>query len=332
MPLVSMRQLLDEAAKGGYGVGAFNVNADIEDFAAAVLNGVSASGAAAPPAGPHAKWIAALVKDLQQHRGSSVAIAGDQQSPNVHALAHAINAALGNVGKTVIHTDPLDSHAADDIASLKELVQDMDAGKVETLVIVGGNPVYNAPVDFHFAQSMSKVKLRIHMGLYADETSELCQWHIPEAHFLETWSDARAYDGTVSVMQPLILPLYFGRSVHELLSAFGDTPNQTPYDIVKGYWNRQHPGADFEDWWRKIVHDGLVPNTALPARQMPLKVRTRSLGCLCFRSSGAYPMNAAWYIMLACLQSETVRLLLSTFGDTTQKLLCASFPIMGAPT
>ena len=245
--------------------------ADIEDFAAAVLNGVSASGAAAPPAGPHAKWIAALVKDLQQHRGSSVAIAGDQQSPNVHALAHAINAALGNVGKTVIHTDPLDSHAADDIASLKELVQDMDAGKVETLVIVGGNPVYNAPVDFHFAQSMSKVKLRIHMGLYADETSELCQWHIPEAHFLETWSDARAYDGTVSVMQPLILPLYFGRSVHELLSAFGDTPNQTPYDIVKGYWNRQHPGADFEDWWRKIVHDGLVPNTALPARQMPLK-------------------------------------------------------------
>jgi molybdopterin-containing oxidoreductase family iron-sulfur binding subunit len=147
----------------------------------------------------------------------------------------------------------------------------MDAGKVEMLVIVGGNPVYNAPVDFNFAQRMAKVKLRIHLGLYADETSELCQWHVPEAHFLETWSDARAYDGTVTIMQPLIMPLYFGRSVHELLAAFGETPNQSPYEIVKGYWNRQHPGPDFEDWWRKAVHDGVVPNTALAARPVVFK-------------------------------------------------------------
>ena len=139
------------------------------------------------------------------------------------------------------------------------------------LVIVGGNPVYNAPVDFAFTQRMSKVKLRIHMGLYADETSELCQWHIPEAHFLETWSDARAYDGTVTIMQPLIMPLYFGRSVHELLAAFGDQPNQTPYEIVKAHWNREHPGPDFEDWWRKAVHDGMVPNSALQARSVAFK-------------------------------------------------------------
>jgi MoCo/4Fe-4S cofactor protein with predicted Tat translocation signal len=249
---------------------------EIEAFAAAVAAGVGAhlidvSAANQMAAGTHAKWIAALVKDLQEHRGASAVIAGDHQSPSVHRLAHRINAALGNSGKTVIYTDPLDPHTADDIASLKELVRDMDAGKVETLVIVGGNPVYNAPVDFNFAQRMSKVKLRIHMGLYADETSDVCQWHIPEAHFLETWSDARAYDGTVTIMQPLILPLYFGRSVHELLGAFSDTPNQTPYEIVKGYWNRQHPAADFEDWWRKAVHDGIVPNTALPARQMALR-------------------------------------------------------------
>jgi MoCo/4Fe-4S cofactor protein with predicted Tat translocation signal len=254
---------------------------EIEAFAAAVAVGVGVFGADSSTvnpmaAGPHAKWIAALVKDLQQHRGASAVIAGDHQPPSVHWMAHAINSALGNWGKTVIHTDPLDPHAADDIASLKELVEDMDAGKVETLVIVGGNPVYNAPVDFNFVQRMSKVKLRIHMGLYADETSDVCQWHIPEAHFLETWSDARAYDGTVTIMQPLILPLYFGRSVHELLGAFSDTPNQTPYDIVKGYWNRQHTGADFEDWWRKAVHDGIVPNTALPAKQMALKGRVFS--------------------------------------------------------
>ena len=245
--------------------------ADVESFAAAVAAGVGAPGVAAPPAGPHAKWIAALVKDLQQHRGASAVIPGQHQSPAVHVLAHAMNAALGNVGKTVIHTDALDPNPADDIGSLRELVQDMDAGKVDTLVIIGGNPVYNAPVDFNFAQRMSKVKLRIHMGLFADETSEFCQWHIPEAHFLETWGDARAYDGTVTIMQPLILPLYFGRSAHELLGAFGDTPNQTPYEIVKGYWNRRHTGADFEDWWRRAVHDGVVPGTALPPRQVALK-------------------------------------------------------------
>jgi molybdopterin-containing oxidoreductase family iron-sulfur binding subunit len=249
---------------------------EIEAFAAAVAAGVGVQGVDTSAGnritgGAHAKWIAALVKDLQQHRGASVVIPGDYQPPAVHTLAHAINAALGNFGKTVIHTDPLDPHPADDIASLKELAADMDAGKVETLVIVGGNPVYNAPVDLNFAQRMSKVKLRIHMGLYADETSDVCQWHIPEAHFLETWNDARAYDGTVTIMQPLILPLYFGRSVHELLGAFGDTPNQTPYEIVKGYWNRQHPGPDFEDWWRKSVHDGIVANTALPAKPMAFK-------------------------------------------------------------
>ena len=250
--------------------------AGIEAFAAAVAAGVEAKGVdtsagSTVSTGPHAKWIAALVKDLQQHKGASVVIPGDHQSPAVHVLAHAINIALGNVGKTVIHTDALDPNPVDDFESLRELVQDMDAGKVEMLVIVGGNPVYNAPADFEFAQRMSKVKLRIHLGLYADETSELCQWHIPEAHFLETWSDARTFDGTITIMQPLILPLYFGRSVHELLAAFGETPNQTPYEIVKAYWNRQHPGPDFEDWWRKAVHDGIVANSALPARQVTFK-------------------------------------------------------------
>ena len=247
--------------------------ADVEAFAAAVASGVGASGAAGSQTatGPHAAFIAALVKDLAQHRGTSVVIPGEYQSTAVHVLAHAINAALGNVGKTVVYTDPLDPNPVDDFESLRELGQDMDAGKVEMLVIAGGNPVYNAPADFGFTQRMSKVKLRIHMGLYADETSEFCQWHIPEAHFLETWSDARAYDGTITIMQPLIQPLYFGRSVHEMLAAFGETPSQSPYDIVKGYWNRQHPGADFEDWWRKAVHDGIVPNTALPAKTVALK-------------------------------------------------------------
>jgi molybdopterin-containing oxidoreductase family iron-sulfur binding subunit len=264
--------------------------ADIETFAAAVAasvgaHGVDTSASSQMTGGPHAKWIAAVVKDLQQHRGASAVIPGEQQSPAVHVLAHAINDALGNTGKTVIHTDPLDPNSVDDFESLRELVEDMEAGKVEMLVIVGGNPVYNAPVDFAFAQRMSKVKLRIHMGLYADETSELCQWHIPEAHVLETWSDARAYDGTATIMQPLIMPLYFGRSVHELLAAFGDQPNQTPYEIVKAYWNRQHPGPDFEDWWRQAVHDGVVPNSALAVRPVAFKAA--------FKGTGATPAKPA---------------------------------------
>src|SRR5262249_43061812 len=150
--------------------------ADVETFAAAVAADVGARGAhvsagAQMTGGPHARWIAAVVKDLQQHQGTSAVIPGEQQSPAVHMLAHAINDALGNTGTTVIHTDPLDPHSVDDFDSLRELAEDMDAGKVEMLVIVGGNPVYNAPLDFAFAQRMSKVKLRIHMGLYADETS-----------------------------------------------------------------------------------------------------------------------------------------------------------------
>src|SRR5713226_8990099 len=257
--------------------------ADIETFAAAIAAGVGAHGvdtsaSSEMTSGPHAKWIAAVVKDLQQHRGASAVIPGEQQSPAVHVLALAINDALGNTGKTVIHTDSLDPNPVDDFDSLRELAEDMDAGKVEMLVIVGGNPVYNAPVNFAFAQRMSKVKLRIHLGLYADETSEICQWHIPEEHFLETWSDARAYDGSVTIMQPLIMPLYFGRSVHELLAAFGDQPNQTPYEIVKVYWNRQHPGPDFEDWWRKAAHDGIVPNSALAARPVAFKVAFKGSG------------------------------------------------------
>jgi MoCo/4Fe-4S cofactor protein with predicted Tat translocation signal len=251
--------------------------ADIERFAEAVAAGVGAHDvdksleSSRLMKAADDNWLNAAVRDLQLHRGASAVIPGEYQAPRVHALSHAINAALGNVGNAVIHTDPLDPNSVDDFESLGELVRDMDAGKVEMLVIVGGNPVYNAPADFGFARLMSKVKLRIHMGLYADETSELCQWHIPQAHFLETWSDARAYDGTVTIMQPLILPLYFGRSVHELLAAFGDTPNQTPYEIVKGYWNRQHPAKDFEDWWRKAVHDGVVPGTALPPKQVAFR-------------------------------------------------------------
>ncbi|MDQ1523962.1 MAG: hypothetical protein QOE47_1886 [Pyrinomonadaceae bacterium] len=195
----------------------------------------------------HAQHVFAIAKDLQAHRGKSLVVAGEHQTPAVHALAHAMNQALGNVGQTVVYTDPIEAQPVDQVASLRELVGDIEAGRVEMLVIVGGNPVYNAPVDLALTKErLDKIRtpdgkdgLRIHLSLYDDETSELCHWHIPETHYLESWGDTRAHDGTVSIIQPLIAPLYKGRSVNEFLAAFTDKPEQSGYDIVRDYWRTQ---------------------------------------------------------------------------------------------
>ena len=185
-------------------------------------------------------------------------IAGEHQPPIVHALAHVMNATLGNVGKTVFYTDPIEANPVDQLASSQDLAKDLDAGAVDLLLILGGNPVFNAPVELGMRDRIQKATLRVHLSLYEDETSAVCQWHLPEAHYLETWGDARAFDGTVTIQQPLIQPLYGGRSAYEILQALTDTPETQPYDIVKGYWAGQHTGADFEAWWRRAVHDGVV--------------------------------------------------------------------------
>jgi molybdopterin-containing oxidoreductase family iron-sulfur binding subunit len=213
------------------------------ELAAAV--GVTPAGTVpSPPSKPEIqKAIAAIATDLQRHRGAGLVIAGDEQAPSIHALAHAMNGVLGNAGSTVTYTDPPESAPLDQVQSLRDLVDDMKAGTVDLLVIVGGNPVYTAPVDLGFAEAMAKVHTRVHLSLYDDETSALCHWHIPEAHFLETWSDARGHDGTVSIVQPLIAPLYGGRTAHELLAAMSDRPERSGYDVVREYWQREGRGG-----------------------------------------------------------------------------------------
>ncbi len=218
---------------------------------------------------PLAQWARVVARDLQQHRQTSLVMVGEQQPPGVHALAHAMNHALGNVGSTVLYTAPVEAQPGEHMESLDALVKDMEAGKVDMLVMLGGNPVYTAPADFHFPERLSTVNLRLHLGLYEDETSALCHWHIPEAHALEAWSDARAYDGTVTIMQPLIAPLYGGKSAHELLVALLGQPERSGYTVVRDYWQSQHHGEDFERFWRTALHDGLLPDTALPPRQTP---------------------------------------------------------------
>lgn len=257
-----------------------------------------------------AAWINAVAEDLNEHRGSSIIVAGREQPPFVHALVHALNNALGNVGKTVFYTQPVAVNPVNQLESLRSLALDMNAGRVEMLVIVGGNPVYDAPADFYFTEALLKVPWRAHLSLYADETSADCQWHVPTTHELEMWSDARAFDGTVSVIQPLIAPLFNGKSPHELLAAFGENPYRSGYDLVREFWrkssgnqnvsaanintNQTNENANnsarlnsqtsanqsnqqtenqnnFEQNWRQYLRDGVIPNTRFTPKQVSLK-------------------------------------------------------------
>ncbi len=209
------------------------------------------------------KFLMALISDLANHRGSSIVIAGDHQPPAVHALTHAINAKLGNMYKTVLPCFAVDPNPINQTESLKELATDIQSGKVDLLAILGGNPAYDAPSDLNFAELLksNEVPLRVHLGLYQNETAELCQWHVNQAHELEAWGDARTYDGTVSIIQPLIAPLYGGKSALEFVALLSGQADSTGYDLTRAYWQKQHTGADFEQFWRKSLHDGWIEGT-----------------------------------------------------------------------
>src|SRR5438876_647367 len=217
------------------------------------------------------KWTEAVIGDLKSHRGSSVVITGDSQPPAVHALAHAMNDALGNVGRTVYYTAPLEAEPTNQMRSLAELVKDIEARRVETLIMLGGNPAYTAPADLNFGEHLLAVPLRIHTGLYEDETAALCHWHIPAAHYLESWGDARAYDGTASIVQPLIAPLYNGKSAHEVMAVLLGQPGRTGHEIVRDYWRRPKLAADFEPFWEKSLNDGFIAGTAFEPKTVKLK-------------------------------------------------------------
>jgi molybdopterin-containing oxidoreductase family iron-sulfur binding subunit len=240
---------------------------DIEEFAWALATALGAANG--PKTGDNVDIygrVGAISRDLLSNKGASLVIPGEYQPPIVHALAHVMNATLGNVGQTVFYTDSIEVNPTDQVASLQDLVKDLDAGAVDLLLILGGNPVFNAPVEMGMRDRIRKARLRAHLGLYQDETAELCQWTLPETHYLETWGDARAFDGTVTIQQPLIEPLYGGRSALQVLNMLTDNPLLGAYDMVKNYWATQHKGADFEAWWRRAVHDGVVPDTKLATK------------------------------------------------------------------
>jgi molybdopterin-containing oxidoreductase family iron-sulfur binding subunit len=240
----------------------------MQTIAARVGVGTGAGGAESDA---HSKWLETVAQDLNEHRGKALVLAGDHLPPEAHALAHVMNEGLGNNGQTVVFTDPVLTSAANQGESLKNLVADMNAGNVDLLLIVGGNPVYDAPSDLEFEEALVKVRTSVHHGLHLNETGAKCNWHINATHYLEHWSDVRAYDGTTSVVQPLIVPLYGGRSQHELLNLFDDAPQTSGYEIVRSYWQANLKGGDFEALWRQSLFDGFIADTAMAPRAMKAK-------------------------------------------------------------
>jgi MoCo/4Fe-4S cofactor protein with predicted Tat translocation signal len=319
---------------------------EMTQIAKAIAGGLGVAGASGTGLSEKAsKWIAPLVKDLLEHKGKSLVVVGDNQPPIIHALGHAMNQALGNVGTTITYAEPFSPNSeTSQVDQLKQLVADIDGGGVKMLVIMGGNPVYNTPADLKLnKERLDKIPLRVHLGQHFDETAEISHWHVSEKHFLEMWSDTRAYDGTVSIVQPLINPLYDSKSMHELAQLFfKENFDKKDYDIIKESWQKQgftsalkvsattqttnnttpkaqatpqsspaatttantsantkigntkNPTASsmasntqvqpsnttsaaaspvtksFEDNWKKIVHDGLIPNTAATAKTVSI--------------------------------------------------------------
>jgi Fe-S-cluster-containing dehydrogenase component len=236
---------------------------------AALARELAAGGAPVPPdvlaalepwaarVASHEAWLKTAARDLGAHRGASVIVVGESAPAELHALAHGLNAALGNVGSTVTYGDSPVAGAGSDAFDLGPLARALEAGAVETLVILGGNPAYDTPRDLGLAARFGKSKASVYLGLYANETAEACEWLIPQLHWLEAWGDTRAYDGTTSLVQPLLAPLGDARSVAEVLAAMNGAPPATPHDLLVAQWSGAR-GRDLDRWLER----GVVPGTA----------------------------------------------------------------------
>ncbi|HEX7477969.1 MAG TPA: 4Fe-4S dicluster domain-containing protein [Polyangiales bacterium] len=204
-------------------------------------------------------WLKAVASDLAANTGRSLVVAGARQPAAVHALVHALNRALGNAGKTVTYGEALDPTEADNFASIAALASDMAAGKVDTLVILGGNPAHDAPADLHFGDALAKVGTSIHVSSHDEETAALTTWHLPRAHELETWGDLQASTGHYTVQQPMLAPLWGGRSDIEVLGQLAGEPAWRGHDLVQATVTGR--GINGELAWRQLLHKGVAEQT-----------------------------------------------------------------------
>jgi len=197
-----------------------------------------------------------LGADLAKHQVSSLVIAGDTEPVEIRALA----AALAGASKSEPRPFPEDQ--------LPQLARALGSGSIKQLFILGGNPACTAPADLRLAEGMARATFAVHLSLFRNETSRLCRWGLPETHFLEAWSDILASDGTPTIIQPVIDPLYSGRSVHEFLSLLSGDFQPSGYEIVRSTWTASSK-MDFDAFWQQSVHDGVVNAAAPPFPPLP---------------------------------------------------------------
>ena len=222
-------------------------------------------------------FASSSARRLKSLEGKSLVVPGSTQTAVVHALSHAINERLKNVGQTLDHAAPLTSGERaqrDAHESIRALVDELRGGLIDTVVILGGNPVYDAPADLDFRAALASAPFRVHLSLNANETSQACQWHLPMAHFLESWSDTLAYDGSASIVQPMIAPLFHGRTSHELVATLMEDGARKPYDLVRDHWRQVRPKlseAQFERFWKTALHDGIIADSRFPALKVKLQ-------------------------------------------------------------
>jgi len=250
----------------------------IESIARALAARLGVAGGVVPTLEPkEEQYVAAIAKDLTGRTGTTLIRVGDGQPPAVHALGHAINQKLGNLGQTVLLTKPLPGSRSGSMADLQALASAVRANRIHTLLVLGGNPVATAPATVPLGeilarqlQKPSKDWLPLHLGQTFDETARVCHWHIPETHFLEQWGDGVAFDGTASIVQPLIAPLYGAKSAHEVVAALtpltssaADYDSRSGLELVQFHWRAQRP-EKFDTFWQQSLHDGVLAKTAWP--------------------------------------------------------------------
>jgi MoCo/4Fe-4S cofactor protein with predicted Tat translocation signal len=253
-------------------------SSEIESFARELAKELGVLGV--PAAGKLSEsakaWIKPLAEDFKkaERKGKSAILVGDHLPASLHALAFAINNTLGNIGQTVIQSAPIEVRPDGKILDLKALTTEMAAKKVDVLLIFSSNPAYTAPADVPFTEVVKNTSFKLHLGTHQDETSILCEWHVPEAHYLESWGDIRGHDGTVTIQQPLIAPLYHGKSIIEFLADVTSGPAREGLDIVKSFLRNRFTTAkssgEFEIFWQESVRGGVVTEPAPAPNSVPL--------------------------------------------------------------
>ncbi len=244
----------------------------VEEMLRALAAALGVKGVARPALdADETAFVEAAVADISGHAGRSVVAGGYDLSPGAHAFVHAINDKIGAIGQTVTYVREPDGDRLPHVDAIVGLTADIRTGRVNTLVILGGNPAYDAPADLDFAGALKGVPTAIHLSLYENETSHCCRWHLPRAHYLESWGDGRAWDGTVSVAQPLIEPLFGGKSTIEVLGMLAGDSINNGEQIVRRTFESMLPKDQFEAAFRRVLHDGLLGGSAASAVEVALR-------------------------------------------------------------